>query len=137
MSIYRGRTGLMDYDDVHDTPLDVRNPPVPLPSPDSFPGSRDWRQHRKAMPIDRLLPCSDRLLDRLPLDVCPRKLATQYPRIVNLIALQWNDSNACSAYLEELLVDRRGARHGFPAVVELELVKLRDYWFRRELTPEG
>src|SRR5438105_13135880 len=108
MSIYRGRTGLMDYDDVHDTPLVVRNAPVPLPSPDSFPGSQDWLQLRKTKPIDRLLPCSDRLLDRLPLDVCPRELATQYPRIANLIALQWNDSHSCSAYFDELLVDTRG-----------------------------
>ena len=137
MSIYRGRTGLMDYDDVHDTPLVVRNPPVPLPSPDSFPGSRDWRQHRKAMPIDRLLPCSDRLLDRLPLDVCPRELATQYPRIVNLIAMQWNDSHSCSAYFDELFFDRRGTRQGFPAVVQRELANLRDYWYRRELTLEA
>ena len=126
----------MDYDDVHETPPLVRNAPVPVPSADSFPGSRDWLQHRKAKPIDRLLPCSDRLLDRLPLDVCPRELATQYPRIINLIALQWNDPHSCSAYFDELLVDTRGTRQGFPAVVQRELANLRDYWYRRELTLE-
>jgi hypothetical protein len=135
MSIYRGRTGRSDYDDVHEVPI-VHNARVRGPSPDPSPDTCGRLQCRKAKPVDRLLPLSDRLLDRLPLHVCPRQLATQYPRIVNLIALQWNDSNACSAYLEELLVDRRGARQGFPSVVELELVKLRDYWFRRELTPE-
>jgi hypothetical protein len=136
MSIYRGRTGRTDYDDVHEVPV-VRNAPVRAPSRDPSPETGDWLQCRKAKPVDRLLPFSDRLLARLPLDICPRELATQYPRIVNLIALQWNDSAACSAYLEELLVDSRGARQRFPAVVERELVNLRDYWFRRELASEG
>jgi hypothetical protein len=136
MSIYRGRTGRSDYDDVHDVPI-VHNARGRVLSPDPFSETYGWLQCRKARPVDHLLPFSDILLDRLPLDACPRALATQYPRIVNLIALQWNDSDACSAYLEDLLVDRRGARQGFPAVVQRELVRLHDYWFRRELTPGG
>ena len=136
MSIYRGRTGRSDHDDVHEVPV-ARPWVTAAPSTDSSAASREWLRYRKARPIDRLLPISSRWLDRLPLDMHPSALATQYPRIVNLIALQWSDSDACSAYLEDLLVDRRGARQGFPAVVQRELVRLHDYWFRRELTPEG
>ena len=135
MSIYEGRKGLMDYDDVHETPV-ARNAPVPGPSRDSSAESRDWLQHRKAKPIDRVLPFSDRWFGRLPLDAYPRELASQYPRIVNLIALQWDDSEACSAYFDELLVDRRGARQGFPARVQLELMRLREHWHTRELMPQ-
>jgi len=135
MSIYEGRTGRMNYDDVHDVPT-ASNAAVPSPSSDSSAGSRAWLQHRKTKPIDRLLPISGRWLDRLPPDVCPRELARQYARIVNLIALQWNDSEACCAYVDELLVDRRGARQGFPAEVKRELLRLRDHWYTRERTLE-
>ena len=135
MSIYEGRTSLMDYHDVHQAPV-ARNASVPVPSSVSFARSRDWLWERKAKPVDCLLPLSDRWFGRLPLDVRPRELATQYPRIVNLVALQWNDSDACFAYFDELLVDRRGARQGFPAGVQRELLRLREHWYTRERTPE-
>jgi hypothetical protein len=129
MSIYEHRTGLPDYEDVHEPPV-ARNAQV---SPrDTSAESPHWLQHRKVRPMDRLLPFSGRWLDRLPRDVYPSALATQYPRIVNLIALQWDDSEACSAYFGELFVDRRGARQGFPAAVRRDLTKLRDHWYRRE-----
>ena len=136
MSIYEGRRGLMDYEDVHEVPV-ASNASVPVPSSDSSAGSRDWLRHRKAKPIDGLLPISGRWLDRLPRYVYPSELATQYPRIINLIALQWNRSDACFAYFDELLFDRRGARQGFPAGVQRELLRLREHWYSRERMPKA
>jgi hypothetical protein len=91
-------------------------------------GSQDWSKHRKAKPARRLLPASEKWLDALPIDVFPAALAAQYPRIVNYIAVQWNDLRWCPAYFEELLVDRRGGRQGFPADVTRDLHKLHDFW---------
>jgi hypothetical protein len=136
MSIYEGPSGLMAYDDVDEVPV-ARPWVTAAPSIDSSAGSRAWLRYRKARPIDRLLPISSRWLDRLPLDMHPSALATQYPRIVNLIALQWSESDACCAYFDELLVDRRGARQGFPPVVQRELLRLRDHWYTRERTPKA
>ncbi len=135
LSIYQGRTGLMDYDDVHEAPV-ASKASVPVPSSVSSAGSQDWLWHRKAKPVDCLLPLSARWFGRLPLDAYPRELATQYPRIVNLIASQWDDHDACSAYFSELLVDRRGARKGFPAGVLHELLKLHAHLYSRERAPE-
>ena len=131
MSIYRGRTGLIDYEDVHETAVG-RNVPVPLKSRDASPESRDWLRHRKANPVNHVLPVSERWLDQLPLEVCPRELARHFPRIVNLIALQWNDPDGCSAYFEALFVDRRGARQGFPVEVHRDLLRLREHWYTRD-----
>ncbi len=136
MSIYEGRSGLMGYEDVHEVPV-ASNTPVPLPSSHSSAGSWAWLRYRKAKPIDRLLPISDRWLERLPRDTYPGALATHYPRIVNLIALHWDESEACPAYFNEFLVDRRGARQGFPPGVQRELLRLRDHWFTRERTPKA
>jgi hypothetical protein len=50
--------------------------------------------------------------------------------------MQWNDRIACPAYFDELLVDRRGGRQGFPPAVRRDLLKLRDYWYGGEPTPK-
>jgi hypothetical protein len=73
-------------------------------------------------------------MDSLPPDVFPGALATHFPRIVNLIAMQWNDHRGCPAYFNELLVDRRGGRQGFPAAVKRDLLKLLDHWYGAEPT---
>lgn len=121
MSIYVGRVGVMDYSDVHEPP--VARSAAPLPS------SQDWSQHRKVTPVDRLLPIGARWLGELPADIRPHALATQYPRVANLVALQWNDHCACPAYFDELLVDRRGGRQGFREAVQRDLLKLREHWY--------
>ena len=89
---------------------------------------QDWSKHRKAKPARRMLPVGQKWLDALPTDIFPAALAAQYPRIVNYIAVQWNDLSWCPAYLDELLVDRRGGRQGFPADVLRDLQKLQEFW---------
>ena len=88
----------------------------------------DWSKHRKAKPVRRLLPISEKWFDTLPTDAFPAALAAQYPRIINCIAVQWNDVRWCLAYFEELLVDRRGGRRGFPADVLRDLQSLHALW---------
>ena len=132
MSIY-GRRGWDNVSDLH--------PKAALPegklSGDSSAGSQDWSKLRKGKPAEQLLPISKKLLDDLPDEVCPNALATQYARIVNLIALQWNDRSSGDSYFNELLTDQRGGRQGFPAPVKRDLVRLRTYWHLFGPQPEG
>jgi hypothetical protein len=96
---------------------------------DLFAGSNDWSQHRKARPSENLLQSSEDWLDLLPPEVFPGALATQYPRIVNILAGLWNDRVRCAAYFEELFIDRRGGRQGFPKPVKRDLSTLRHHWY--------
>lgn len=52
----------------------------------------------------------------------------QFPRIANVVARAWNDAAEFQAVLDDLLVDRRGGRQGFPLEVTEELLVLRDYY---------
>ncbi len=70
----------------------------------------------------------------LPHGVLPIALIAHFPRIVNLIAMQWNDTASCPAYFEELFADRRGSRQGFPQDVQRDLSRLRSYWYTRTTT---
>jgi hypothetical protein len=133
MSIYGRRKGLMDFDEFQRTPQ-ARDAPTPASLPergraDDF--SDDWSQVRRARPADYLLPIGERWLRGLPPEVLPAALLTTFPRIVNLIAMQWDDRGACAGYFEELLSDRRGGRRGFPQTVERDLSRLRNYWYSR------
>jgi hypothetical protein len=58
----------------------------------------------------------------------PRTLMYKFPRIANLIAAMWQDPNSLRRYVDDLLVDRRGNRQGFPLEVLSELFKLRAYY---------
>ena len=123
MSIY-GRHGWDNVSDIHPKAAE----PEDTLSRDSSAGSQDWSKFRKAQPAERLLPMGERLLDQLPPEVFPSALATHYARIVNLIALQWDDRKGCDAYLKELFIDQRGGRQGFPAPVKRDLGRLWAYW---------
>jgi hypothetical protein len=104
--------------------------PASAPSSEPPAESQDWSKHRRAQPAEFLLPFSKEWLDQLPLEVFPRALAMQYARIVNLIALRWNDRSECAGYFKDLLFDRRGGRQGFPGPVRRDLLNLCAYWYR-------
>jgi hypothetical protein len=55
-------------------------------------------------------------------------LLRQFPRIANVVARAWNDAAEIQAVLDDLLIDRRGGRQGFPLEVTEELLVLRDYY---------
>lgn len=125
MSIYNRR----GWDNVSDLRPRAAAPENTL-SGDSSAGSQDWSKLRKAKPAEHLLPVAEKFLDRLPREVFPGALATQYARIVNLIAMQWHDRDRCDSYFKDLLIDQRGGRQGFPVPVRRDLVNLWGYWQR-------
>jgi len=56
----------------------------------------------------------------------PHALAKQYARITNMFATLWSRPEECRRYFDELLIDRRGGRKGFPADVLQDIMKLRE-----------
>jgi hypothetical protein len=68
------------------------------------------------------------LMASLEETVKPKELATRYPRIVNRIAREWRAPAALDRYFEELLMDTRGNRQGFPLKIVMELSTLRELY---------
>jgi hypothetical protein len=83
---------------------------------------------RRPQPKEVLLSDTIRWLAALPPDVRPTALPIQFVRIVNALARIWSDHRRCLPYLEDLLIDRRGGRQGFPFEVALEIAGLKDYY---------
>jgi hypothetical protein len=61
---------------------------------------------------------------RLPTDARPLHLIDSVPRIANSLAERWNDLAEAAEYMNGLLIDRRGGRHGFAPYIKKELVVL-------------
>ncbi len=66
-----------------------------------------------------------RLLDAVGARVALIHLPSRFPRVLNRIASLWNRPTITEQCFEELLLDSRGARSGFPPEVLSELVLLR------------
>lgn len=110
-------------------PIARPTPGAEAPAPNSSPATTDWLSMRKAQPAEHLLPQSDKWFGALPPEVSPHSLVTRFPRIANRIASQWNDRHGAPKLFEELLVDRRGGRAGFPPAVQQDLLRLREFWY--------
>lgn len=67
-------------------------------------------------------------LESLDVKVRPRILPGLYVRIVNNIAERWTEPDLMRAYFEELMVDRRGDRAGFPDDILIELSALKHHY---------
>ena len=89
---------------------------------------RDYRGLRRRQPLDDALPVTIRWVAKLPAEVRPAAMLKQFPRIANVIARAWTDAAEIQAVVDDLLVDRRGGRQGFPLEVTEELLVLRDYY---------
>jgi hypothetical protein len=59
-------------------------------------------------------------------DMRPVTLCRRYPRVANRLALCWEDGALTGRIFQELMVDRRGNRRGFPPEVQRELHALRE-----------
>ena len=119
-SIYRRHAALV-YAVAGPTDQSKAEEPVTPPAP------VDFTRRRKASPVARLLPSTQKWLDALPRRVRPHSLCESYPRIANLIAAMWADAEALRSYFDELLADRRRGRRGFPPDIFNELRVLRDH----------
>lgn len=105
----------------HEIPADVRNERAALEQ------LVDWSRIRRPRPLDRLLPDTIEWGNRLPADIRPTQLMSQYPRVANRLAIAWQDPKAVADVFDDVLVDRRGGRRGFPPVAQAELLSLRSH----------
>lgn len=55
----------------------------------------------------------------------------RYPHVVNRLAELWGSPSRMRPYLQDLLLDSRGTRHGFPLAVIAELTAIRNYYETR------
>lgn len=93
---------------------------------------KDWTAKR--MSPDRMPPDlhahTFKWLATLPAKMRPYELSKQFPRITNRIAEIWNRPLHCERYLDELMMDERGDRKGFPAEVAAEIAVLKAHFLR-------
>jgi hypothetical protein len=91
---------------------------------------KDWSAARQSKEAEQVKINKSVMawLSQLPPEVRPRALAAQYPRIFNKIAELWSKPLACEKYLDELLMDERGTRKGFPDDVAAELTNLKAHF---------
>ncbi len=120
MSIYR-RT---DRVPLNDLAVDTVQRPTGVASNDD----EDWTRRRAAEPANGLLRSTVAWASRLPADTHPAALLAKYPRIANLLAVLWQDPNSLRRYVDDLLVDKRGNRQGFPLDVLRDIFSLRAYF---------
>ena len=90
--------------------------------------SRDPKDLRRRQPFNEPLPATIRWVAKLPDEVRPLALLKTFPRIANVLARVWTHPAECQGYMEDLMVDRRGNRSGFPVEVLENLLTLRDYY---------
>jgi hypothetical protein len=67
-------------------------------------------------------------LAELPAEVMPQHLPLRFPRMANALHCRWADRKACLAYLDDLIIDKRGTRRGFPDEILEELATLKNYF---------
>lgn len=107
---------------------------------ETFQGQRgqgvNWKayrgkQYQPTPNIKELMPWVQQLRE----DVRPRNLIIQYPRIAIQLAELWKYPVACEKYLNELMLDDRGTRQGFPPEVAVEITALIAYFNANVLSP--
>lgn len=67
-------------------------------------------------------------LQSFPRDVRPYNLAQRYPRICNRMAERWKYPDLMIPYFDELLMDGRGGRQGFPMTIAMEIADLKEQY---------
>ena len=89
-----------------------------------------WEEHRRSvLPTDQKLQAQTlSWLVSLPEAVRPLRLARQFPRIVNHLSTEWKRPTVCEKIFDELTVDRRGNRKGFPLALVKEIANLKSYY---------
>jgi hypothetical protein len=74
-------------------------------------------------------PRSKLIIESLPTAIRPSGIVESFPHIMNLIASSWHEPRAFVRTLDDLLIDDRGNRAGFPFAIIVELTDLREYYF--------
>jgi len=89
---------------------------------------QSWTGRRKTQPTEFLLPATMRWMARLPSEFRPIATGRAFPRIANMLASLWGKPAEFSNYLDDLFIDKRGGRQGFPADALAELYALKAYY---------
>ena len=94
------------------------------------------RQRSTPRAADAILTALARAwFEALPLRPRPEQLCARYPRVANRLALCWAERELADRLFDDLLVDKRGGRKGFPPPVLAELRLLRDFNATRRPAP--
>lgn len=108
----------------------AKSEPRPLPQ-------RDWGRSNNflaAPSATDLAPATFKWIASLPREARPHSLAKQYPRIANRIAEIWKRPLQCERYIDDLMIDLRGGRQGFPPAVAAEIAALKVHFLRTTST---
>jgi len=122
MSIYKGWKAQHGY--APDSPPDGRPEQPRNPSSSSTNDKTPPVHSRKSQPALTLLPRTITWMESLPADFRPNALAAKYARIANSFAIRWHSPEECHRYFDDLLIDRRGNRKGFPLAVMHDIQRL-------------
>jgi len=97
--------------------------------------SRTSAAARAPAPVmaDALAPSTSAWIRALPMRLRPLQLCNAYPRVANRIALAWSDPDLVDGVFNELLLDRRGGRKGFPPAIATEILRLHAWHEQRSL----
>jgi hypothetical protein len=68
------------------------------------------------------------LLGSLPTELVPKRLLQEFPHVANRISDLWKRPMELDRYFDDLTIDRRGGRRGFPLGAALEITNLKDYY---------
>jgi hypothetical protein len=90
----------------------------------------NWEAKRTGAPTETLTDETAAWMAELPDSVRPRQLALRYARLANRLCEVWTQTIKCERLLDDLMIDRRGGRKGFPLPIANELATLRDHYFR-------
>ena len=90
--------------------------------------AKGWRGERAPERIEPFLEATVRWMDSLPASLRPVGLARDFPRIANKLGESWKRPARCDEYFEQLLIDHRGGRKGFPFAVATEVSKLATHY---------
>jgi len=85
-------------------------------------------EEKKPPKEEKLSAAAEGWLTNLPDDIRPNAVQEQYPRLVNKMASLWKHPDEFVEYLDELLVDKRGDRSGFPMKIALEIATIKDHY---------
>lgn len=103
--------------------------PDTLKSATADPGApnRAAASDRPSSPEPLGIP-AQRLFASLPYAYRLAATRQRFPHVLNRIATEWNAPSRFLGLMDDLLLDRRGGRQGFPFESVLELTNLREYY---------
>jgi hypothetical protein len=89
--------------------------------------------------VSELSGAALRLLVKLDTKIALHEVSVQYPRVLNRIAAAWESPLAAERCFDELLLDARGTRQGFPPSVVNQIASLWHHYethvFRKRIDP--